>query len=248
MGLSILIAAMLAQGATAEPLPDHVDIPEAFSTVICPDQQSAKTMLDQYHSVQPAPNNYGLDTQLFFAGLEATGCTQNGPKGMVTINSVQQRKKLDLAGGDGRYIRYAGIDAAGSPIAGIVDEDANNGFPRTPLAEFLSARAENGWLDARLDRGDDWIFYRCDTPAKADTAVVATKGMENAKPEAFGQKLAKAAAAQGCRRASDRYQVTALLSESGNDCGFECYADLIALAATDRSGLTVGLIFDASLM
>ncbi len=250
MGTGVLMAAMLAAGATPEPLPDHIDIPDEFSTVICPDQQSAKTMLDQYHSVKPAPNNHMLDIPLFFAGLNATGCAQNGParKGVVTIKSVQQRKKLDLAGDDGRYIRYSGTDAAGNAVIGIVHEDANNGYPRTPLAEWLSERAVNGWLDASFDGASNFIFYRCDTPAKANAAVTATKGLENAKLAVFEQKLAKAAAQQGCRRANDRYQVTALLSTSGNDCGHECYVDLTAIAATDRSGLTVGLIFDASLM
>jgi hypothetical protein len=250
MVFEIFVTAMLLQSAAIEPLPDHVDIPDEYSTIICPNQQSAKTMLEQYHSVKPAPNNYTIDITLFFEGLKATGCQQNGAtrKGLITVKTVQQRKRLAMGDGERRFIRYGGVDATGKPVVGIVDEDGNNSFARTPLAQWLSERATDGWLDARTDRGQSWIFYRCDTPAKANAAVAATKGMENAKSAAFDKKLTQAAEQQGCRRATDRYQVTAILSTAGNNCGDECYVDLTALAATDRSGLSVGLIFDGSLM
>ena len=72
--------------------------------------------------------------------------------------------------------------------------------------------------------------------------------MDKAKETAFMQKLESSAAEQGCRQATDRYLVTALLETAGNECGFECYIDLAALAALDRSGIEVGLIFDGALM
>ncbi len=250
MSTGLFWAALLAAGAAPQPLPDHVDIPETYSTVLCPDQQAAKTMLDRYYSVKPAPNNHINDTDLFFAGLKATGCAQDSQarKGVITIKSVHQRRVLTLASGQERIIRYSGINSAGIPVEGIVDEDGNNGHARTPLAEWLTERTNNGWLDARIDRGSPWIFYRCDTPAKANAVVSATKPVAKAKPAMFQQKLQRAAAQQGCRAASDSYFVTAILSTSGNECGFECYVDLHALAATDRSGLSVGLVFDGSLM
>jgi hypothetical protein len=245
------MAALLATAPSpAEALPDHVDIPDGYSTVLCPSQQAAKTMLDRFYGVKPAPNNHIEDTDLFFAGLKATGCVQDSAarKGGITIKSVQQRKTLALANGNERIMLYSGVNSAGQAIVGIVNEDGNNGYYRTPLAEWLSSRATDGWLDARGYQQGTHIFYRCDTPAKARAAVVATKAMEKAKSAVFNKKLADAAAQQGCRRAGDRYQVTAILATSGNLCGDECYVDLTALAATDRSGLQVGLIFDGSLM
>jgi hypothetical protein len=247
---AIIWATMLAAGTVAEPLPDHVDIPDSFSTVICPDQQSAKMMLDRYYGVKPAPKNHIIDTDMFFAGLKATGCAQDSTarKGVITIKAVHQRKILNMADGAERMIRYSGTNAVGTPVVGIVDEDGNNRHARTPLAEWLLERSSNGWLDARIDRGNGWIFYRCDSSAKANAAVTATKPLAKAKAVMFRQRLERAAAQQGCRPASDTYYVTAILSTSGNECGFECYVDLHALAATDRSGLPVGLIFDGSLM
>ena len=240
--------AFLLLAATPEPLPEHVDIPNEHSTVICPNQAAAQTMLNQYYRVQPAPNNHTIDIEHFFAGLRATGCSQDAErKGVVTILSAKSRATVELAGGTERILRYEGRDEAGKAIAGIVSEDGNNSFPRTDLARWLSDRTSNGWLDAR-DAQTVTTFYRCKTPEAAKSVVSGMKGMEQAKETEFSKKLARSAAQQGCRQATDRYQVTALLETAGNECGFECYIDLTALAAVDRSGLQVGLIFDGSLM
>jgi hypothetical protein len=242
------LLAFLLLAATPEPLPEHVDIPNEHSTVICPNQAAAQTMLNQYYRVQPAPNNHTIDIEHFFAGLRATGCSQDAErKGVVTILSAKSRATVELAGGTERMLRYEGRDETGKVIAGIVSEDGNNSFPRTDLARWLSDRASNGWLDAR-DAQTVTTFYRCKTPEAAKSVVSGMKGMEQAKETDFSKKLARSAAQQGCRRATDRYQVTALLETAGNECGFECYIDLTALAALDRSGLQVGLIFDGSLM
>lgn len=242
------LLALLLLAATSEPLPEHVDIPNEHSTVICPNQAAAQTMLNQYYRVQPAPNNHTIDIEHFFAGLRATGCSQDAErKGVVTILSAKSRATVELAGGTERMLRYEGRDEAGKVIAGIVSEDGNNSFPRTDLARWLSDRTSNGWLDAR-DAQTVTTFYRCKTPEAAKSVVSGMKGMEQAKETEFSKKLARSAAQQGCRQATDRYQVTALLETAGNECGFECYIDLTALAAIDRSGLQVGLIFDGSLM
>jgi hypothetical protein len=244
---SVLSLVLMLQSASL-PLPEHVDIPNEHSTVICPNQAAAQTMLDQYYRVQPAPNNHTIDIEHFFTGLRATGCTQDGErKGVVTILAAKSRTTVELAGGSERLLRYEGRDETGKIIAGIVSEDGNNSFPRTDLARWLSERTSNGWLDARGGQ-EASIFYRCKTPEAAKSVVSGMKGMEQAKETDFSKKLARSAAQYGCSQATDRYQVTALLETAGNECGFECYIDLTALAALDRSGLPVGLIFDGSLM
>ncbi|MFN3749035.1 MAG: hypothetical protein ACK4SJ_10150 [Sphingorhabdus sp.] len=246
--MSAILAMLFAMQSAPEPLPEHLDIPFEHSTVICPSQAAAKTMIDDYYRVKPAPNNHTIDIEHFFEGLRATGCAQDAErKGAITIKSVQSRRMVELADGNERMLSYEGIDGAGRTIIGIVDEDSNNAFPRTKLAEWLSVRARDGWLDARSAEAPS-IFYRCPGPEQARTAVSAVKGMEKAKEEAFLQKLKASAAQQGCKIATDRYLVTALLDNAGNECGFECYVDLAALEALDRSGMKVGLIFDGTLM
>ncbi|HMS20673.1 hypothetical protein [uncultured Sphingorhabdus sp.] len=242
------LLAFLLLAATPEPLPEHIDIPNERSTVICPTQAAAQTMLDQYYRVKPAPNNHTIDIEHFFAGLRATGCAQDVERtGVVTILSAKSRATVELAGGSERMLRYEGRDEAGKVLAGIVSEDGNNSFPRTDLARWLSVRSRDGWLDARGEQSTS-IFYRCSTPDNAKAVVSSLKGMEQAKEDVFSKKLATSAALQGCRPATDRYLVTALLDSAGNECGFECYVDLTALAALDRSGMQVGLVFDGALM
>jgi hypothetical protein len=244
---NLLSLLLMLQSATA-PLPEHIDIPNEHSTVICPNQTAAQTMLQQYYRVKPAPNNHTIDIEHFFVGLRATGCSQDAErKGVVTILSAKSRATVELANGTERLLRYEGRDEAGKVIVGIVSEDGNNSFPRTDLARWLSARTSDGWLDARGEQSSS-VFYRCSTPDKAKAVVSSLKGMEQAKENVFSKKLAATATQQGCRQATDRYLVTALLDTAGNDCGFECYVDLTALSALDRSGMQVGLIYDGSLM
>lgn len=244
----MLISFLLLAASATEPLPEHIDIPAEHSTVICPDQHSAKNMIDQYYRVRPAPNNHTIDIEHFFEGLRATGCSQDGArKGTITINEAKSRATVELANGTERMLRYEGKDEAGSRISGIVSEDGNNSFPRTELARWLSVRSADGWLDARGPEAPP-IFYRCPTAQAAKTVIGSMTGTEKANEAAFSQKLQKAAAQSGCRTANDRYMVTGLLGSAGNECGFECYIDLTALSAVDRSGQTVGLIYDAALM
>jgi hypothetical protein len=246
---ALLPFALLLQ-SNALPLPERTDIPDNLSWVYCPSQQAAKTMLDDYYRVQPAPNNHGLDVTHYFKGLEATGCEQS-PKsieGTITIKQVLQRKKLDQADEDDRYIRFAGLDKDGRAIAGLVDEDSNNKMPRTPLAEWLSTRATNGMLDARGDNSGGRLFYRCDSVDAAKATVSAASKSTKGDVTKFEGKVAKLAAQNGCRPAMDKYIVTATHNVASFDCGFECYVELTALSATDRSGVSIGLIFDASLI
>jgi hypothetical protein len=249
MLISSVLAMMLLAKPAALPLPDHVDIPDGHSTVICPSLESAKMMLTSYYNVKPSPNNHGLDITLFFQGLAKTGCTQDSPSrnGIVIIQMVVYRTSLQMANVAERYIVYRGVNTSDrSPLIGIVSEDSNNGYARTALAEWKSARTQDGWLDAR--DSVDFIFYRCADAKPANAVVTAMKAKEKAPAKVFSSKLHQLAAEQKCQQASDRYFVTAILGEASNDCGDECVVSLTALEAIDRSGEKVGLIFDASLI
>jgi hypothetical protein len=251
MGMNTtLVAALFAANAT-QPLPDHLVIPDGQSTVTCPSVEAAQTMLTQHYRVAPAPNNYDIDTQRFFEGLRTTGCSQDSADrtGDVVIQSVVQRTNFTTASGTERYVLYRGINRAnGKPLIGIVSEDGNNSFARTELAQFMVGRGVDGWLDARGNNPESLIFYRCETAAQASAVVAAMAGMESSQTKAFKAKLNKQLSGQKCRPAQDRYFVTALRGEAGNQCGEECYIALTALEALDRSGISVGLVYDSSLM
>jgi hypothetical protein len=251
MGLSATIVAAMLAGSTAVPLPDHLIIPDGQSTVICPSVSAAQTMLTEYYKVKAAPNNHNTDTDLFFEGLRATGCSQDSPDrtGDVVIQTVIKRTEFAMADGPERYLLYRGVNRSdGKPLIGIVSEDGNNSYARTDLAQFMVGRSADGWLDARGNDPETLIFYRCETAAQASAIVGAVAGMENSPTKAFRAKLTKQLAEQKCRPAQDRYFITALRGEAGNNCGFECYIGLTALEAVDRSGVTVGLVYDSSLM
>jgi hypothetical protein len=251
MTIYAAILASLMAGTPVQPLPDHLVIPEGQSTVICPSTDAAQTMLAQYHKVKPAPNNYTIDTDLFFAGLSGTGCSQDNPDrtGDVLMQTVINRTQIVTAGGPERYLVYRGVNQRdGKPLIGIVSEDGNNSYARTELAQFMIGRSADGWLDARSNDPETLIFYRCDTPAQASAVLGAVAGMENAPTKSFRSKLKKELSVQKCRPAQDRYFVTALRGEAGNNCGDECFIALTALEAVDRSGMGVSLIYDASLM
>ena len=247
MLISLLIAAQVATLS----LPDQLNIPDGHSTVICPTLETAKTMVTRHYRVKPAPNNNVIDTDQFFAGIKATGCSQDSPsrKGEVIIQSVVSRTKLSLADGEERVIVYQGINKVDdSPSIGIVDEDSNNGYARTKLAEWMIGRTSDGWLDARNNDGGTMIFYCCGMPAQAKAVVEKLSGMKNSPPKNFTASLQKQATAQQCRPASDRYYVTQILG-ARRKClrrGMLCRPD--GVGGNRPVGMRVGLIFDASLM
>ena len=250
MWSSTVLLPLLASGAAALPLPDHVDIPDGFATTICPTEAAARTMLADYYRVKPAPNNHITDTDRYFAGLKATGCSQDVPRtGTIIIRTVLVRTEFTLARGKETYIVYRGLmGSAATPVVGIVDEGGNNGFARTELASWKDSHTIDGWLDARGIDAEAVIFYRCESPELARSVVTAMKVMTKAQWQPYRNRLKQVAAAKGCRPARDRYYVAALLDQTYNDCGEECGIDLTAIEATERSGLKVGLVYDASLM
>lgn len=251
MAFQTILATALLAGSNSLPLPDHVIIPDGQSTVICPSVEAAQMMLTQYHQVKPAPNNYNTDTDLFFEGLRATGCSQDSPErnGDVVIQSVVRRAEFALAEGPERYILYRGVNRSdGKPLVGIVSEDGNNRYARTEVAQFMVGRSSDGWLDARGNDPETLIFYRCETAGQAAAIVSSMSGMEDLPTKSFNAKLKGQLANQKCRPAQDRYFITALRGEAGNNCGIECYIGLTALEAVDRAGVSVGLVYDSSLM
>lgn len=245
-----LLLYLLASSTAAQPLPDRVDIPDGFVTVICPNEAAGRTMLADYYRVKPAPNNYTNDIDRFFAGLKATGCTQDRPRtSTVTIQAVIARRELTYAEGKENHLLYRGVlNPGGKQVIGIVDEDANNGYARTKLAQWTEHRTTDGWLDAIGGRVTVDTFYRCDTPEQAAAVVKALKTTTKARWNVLQAKLKPLLAAQGCRPARSRYFVTALRDEIYYDCGFECGGDLTAIEALDRSGLKVGLVYGGSEM
>lgn len=239
-----VLAPFVFAATAALPLPDQTDIPDGYSTVTCPTIDAAERMFNDYHSVKPAPNDHTIDVELFFAGLAATGCTQ--ASGPIVIETVTARKSLAIAGRPERYIRYIGRDAKGGTVHGIVNEDGNNGYHRTALAEWLGQRSADGWLDARGSAEEGWTFQRCATVADARAVVSSLSAISDEKT--FRDSLSKALARAKCRPASDRYFVLGKYEEASIECGDECFIDLTALEARDRSGQTIGLVFDGSLM
>lgn len=244
MEMFAMLAIFVFAATAALSLPDQTDIPDGFSTVTCPTIEAAERMFNDYHMVKPAPNDHTVNVELFFEGLAATGCTQ--ASGPIAIDTVTARKALVIAGRPERYIRYIGRDVKGATVHGIVNEDGNNGYHRTALAEWLGQRSADGWLDARGSSEEGWTFQRCATLAEARAVVSSLSGITDEKR--FREALSKALVRAKCRPASDRYFVLGKFEEASIECGDECFIDLTALEARDRSGQTIGLVFDGSLM
>lgn len=244
MSLTALVMMMAVQGG-GEPLPSKTDIPNDFSTVVCPTEAAARTMLATYYGVQPAPRNHTIDTSLFFKGLAATGCTQNSPdtKSTITIQQALQRRTLTLAPGRETYLVYRGVNASGARVVGIVDETGNAKHPRTEYERWLAEFMPDGVLNhdpATMEK-----LYLCTAVdgARAAVRAIPPKGNAATRNAAF----AKARTANGCREAvAGRYKITARYENRTIACGFECEDVWNALAATDPRGRAVALIFNGS--
>lgn len=245
MSFSVLLTALALQGS-ALPMPQKADIPKDYSTVICPDEAAARRMFTEFYRVKPAPNNHGTSTDAFFEGLRATGCRQDSPHSNVaiTIRSVLARRTVALAQGSETYILYRGVNANGVSLVGIVNETGNDQHPRNDFERWLSEWAPRGRLEISGEAGATPTFM-CPslTAARMSVRAIPLKGSEAVKNAAF----AKARKANGCRQAeAGVYRVTARHEYRGIDCGYECYDEWNALAATDRRGRAVALIFDGS--
>lgn len=128
----LIIAAMLSAQGVTEPLPQNTHIPSDRSTVICPTEAAARTMLSEYYAIKIARES-GISH--FQKGLNATGCVESDRKSgsVITIRQVLMRKSIRIVEGQIRYLVYRGTNAAGEDVVGIVDEDANNKHPHIDI-------------------------------------------------------------------------------------------------------------------
>ncbi|MBC7985593.1 MAG: hypothetical protein H7X93_02840 [Sphingomonadaceae bacterium] len=244
------LAMLFGQAAAGElPLPEATDIPEDYSTVICPDAEAARRMLTDYYRTPP---NGGLmiDIPLFFDGLEATRCVQGGPLkvGTITIEQVLSRVELQFGdGGTSTYILFRGHNGNRAALTGIVDETANNAHPRTPFERWVRDQTSDGYLPPNhsWDNVGDRLF-RCPSVGAARRAIAAIAGAgesQAARDTAFAAALDE----QTCVRwTNGRYRVTAVYEEVFINCGHECESVWVALDAEDETGASVGLLYDSS--
>ncbi len=224
------------------PLPTRTDVPEdRGGVVLCPDRASAETMFSTYIADGKAGSTM-INLDLFFAGLQATGCTQGG--GPLTVSRVEDRKKL----AEGGFIRFIGVRPDGSMVIAIMNEDANNRHPRTALERWLEPRSDDGTLtiDAASARA-----YRCPSVAAARavvTAITATDGAAGSGQARQSQALKAALRRQRCTMASGTFTITDVHEVRMIELGFEAVEEWTALSATDAAGRSIGLVYDGSLM
>lgn len=236
--MSFAIATLLLLQSTPPmiPLPAKTDVPDDLGgVVLCADDATSQRMYREY--MIDGNGTTLIDFDAFFAGIKATGCVQSS--GPITITRVDQRKKLN----DGSYIRFVGVRPDGSPVYGIINEDANNRHPRTDLERWLYPRAQNGVLTIAAA---DKIGYVCATPAIARKVVTAVP--ENGPSKKQQAAFKKALAANRCATANGKYSVKAVFESRWIDLGFEAGEEWTALTATNTNGKEIGLIYDAALI
>ena len=221
-------------GAQAAAVPDYVGavVPETHSVVICPSASAAGRMLVYYY--RPGP--FIIETERFFEGLRATGCTQEA--GPVTVRRVRQMRVFTFPSSDQpqTHIRFEGETADGAPVHAIVDVEAFR--VRTPLEEFLLIQGSDGVL--ALDENS----WRCPTP---DAARAVLRGVPDDRPEAERQAtFARLVRDQGCAPAQGEFRIVDAFESIGFDDDYEGHG-YRALAAVQGDGPEIGLIFHESL-
>jgi hypothetical protein len=232
-----LVCGMAASPALAEglPLPKAVDIPDTYATALCPDEAAGQLVLDQYL----VAGQYFADTTTFLAGLEASGCAyDDGRVGPITIDSVIARKVVQAGE---TFILYRGTRADGTDVIGLVHEEGNNDHPRNPLEEWIAWNTMDGTIT--VAEGESGA-YRCPTPEAAMGVVdaVAAAGDADAQLAALDVALTR----YFCPEAVGDFEINDVLGETTIDLGFEAEEVWTALSATDATGKTLGLLYDAS--
>jgi hypothetical protein len=126
----LLIATMLSAQGLTEPLPQKTEIPSDLSTVICPTEAAARTMLSEYYGIGIVRDR-GISR--FQKGLSATGCVENSrkAKSVITIRQILLRKSYRIVEGRIYYLIYRGTNAAGADVIGIVEDSEKNEHLRT---------------------------------------------------------------------------------------------------------------------
>lgn len=240
--LAVLLVAVGATGVSLAqplplPLPAKTDIPEDFSTVICPDEPAARRMLRNHH----VEGRSWFDSPTFMRGLELTGCKQlSGP---LQIKRVLDRKTL-RSGPSNSYILYEATRPDGGIVYGTVHEEGNNRHPRTPLDRWFQTHAPVGWLQAKRGLRKTYV---CQDPQAAKKVVAAIpplreRGVNN--PHRIRARDA-AIRTSGCTRTYGRFRIAALHDSIFISTGYEAGESWTALTATDPRGRIVGLLHDA---
>lgn len=227
------------------PLPQKPDIPHDFSSVICPDDASARKMLDQYFSVAEAPKNHTIIIPHFFVGLKETGCTQDSPlnRSTIIIKQAIARKSIQMADGKETYLLFHGVNKSGAQVVGIVNETEAHKHPRTDYERWISSWAPGGFIKVE-NSGDNGAVYICPSATSARAAVnsIPVKGNEKVQRTAFARGLK----ARQCQPAPvGQYVVKSVYEVRDIHCGFECVDSFTALDV-QINGLRKGLIYDAS--
>jgi hypothetical protein len=235
-------SAMTGSGSLA--LPQKQDIPANYSTVICADEQKARSFIADY--IVPYANSSNLQSERFFEGLAATGCFQGS--GPLQIEEVLVRKPV-VQGQTLGHILYRAKAPSGETVFGIVNEIGNNSVPRTPFEEWLRLHTQDGILMAALN---EKLTYICSSPQAARAAVDSLLRAKRAGATGNRLKRAKAIAFRtgGCMATQGRFQVRSVHRSVavyfGEDA--ESMEDWIAVTALNSRGQTVGLVYNASLV
>jgi hypothetical protein len=239
---AFLLLTAAAANAQQEPLPRRPDIPENFSTVICPDEASARQMLNEFH-IRGAQS---FDTSVFMIGLRRTGCDQKS--GPIRITQVLQRKTVVPGQTESVYVLYRGERPDGSVVFGVIHEFGNDTFPRTPQERWLRNNARDGVVQAGANRRRTYV---CETPGQARGVIAAIPAIRDSER---GREATRLLAARdralrqepGCRPVRDaRYRVVDSHERAFISLGPDAGEEWTALTVTDSSGRTRGLLYDS---
>jgi hypothetical protein len=239
-----VLSALLLAGVTAQPLPlpQQRDIPDNFSTKLCPDRAAAERLLSDFYASNDPANNL-IDIPLFMRGLAETGCEQlSGP---IEIQEVIARRTLDLGWSVETHIAYRGVRPDGSVVWGVVDETWNDRLPRTPLEAFVQQLTDGGWLPSAAEwAADATQILVCPGPAEARAVIAAMPDPLNSSESSQRRGFERARRANRCAPApaNGRYRVTAVFETNSVGCGYECGTSWTAVAAETPAGLSVGLL------
>lgn len=227
--LALLAGASLC--AAQEPLPARTDIPADFSTVICPGEAAAATMLRDHYA--PAGNRYDIRT--FMAGLKATGCVQ--ASGPITIERVQARRRFP----DETVLFYAGRRPGGQAVFGHVWEEGFVRHPRNHFERWLDLHAKDGKVP-KFAKGVE--IHVCPTVKAAQRVVAAIPPVH--EPGVNNPHQVKALKSglrrHGCKPGAGPFTVSAVHKSTFISRGNEAGEEWASLTATNTRGENLGLV------
>jgi hypothetical protein len=225
-------------------LPQKLDIPANFSTVICADEHKARSFFNDH--IASNANGTDLQRERFFEGLTVTGCFQGS--GPLQIKEVLARKSV-VWGQTLGHILYRATGPSGETVFGIVNEIGNNSVPRTPFEEWLSLHTQDGILMADLN---EKLTYVCSSPQAAQAAVATLSRAKRNGVKGNQLKRAKASAfrTSGCMATQGRFRVRnvhrSIAVYFGEDA--ESMEDWTAITALNSRSQVIGLLHNSSLL